>query len=294
MKRVKLFLLLTGLIFLQSSLFATDFSCNFENGATDANMWTIVKVVQGGSWAITATAAGHVFSFDRGGGFGENLISAKNVTMTDGVASADIIMHDGIGGSATGILVRYVDADNFYMYRLHYSEGKVQLYRKVAGTFTKLNENVLVGGGMPNFDQVYNLKIKVVGQTFTCFLDNVMQFVVTDDNTTLTAGTIGFRVFDQSVSIDNVLITSVDAAAVHSVEDARISIFYNKSAQKIELRSEFAISDICVYSVSGRTICETFNNGFEQAISVSNWCNGVYIIRINTSEGEIIRKITKI
>ena len=276
----------------QSVVFATDFSCNFENGATDANKWTIVKVVQGGTWAITPATTGNVFHFDRAGGFGENLISAKNVTMTDGIVSADLIMHDAIGGSATGILVRYVDVDNYYMYRLNWSEGKVQLYRKIGGTFTKLNEFDL--GASPDFDRVYNLKIKVEGQKFTCYLDNEEKFTTTDDNASLTSGTIGFRVYDQSVSIDNVLITAVGPSSVTSVEDTQTTLFYNRSNQKIELRSENEIYEIQIYNTSGSLLQKVPANDFEKTIPVSDWSNGVYIVRVNTTNGRIVKKIVKL
>ena len=186
----------------QSMVYATDFTCNFEN-ASDADKWNIVSIVSTGSWAVTSGTFGNVFRFNRGTASGtENIISAKNVTMTNGIVSSDIILHEkSISGAASGILFRYVDASNYYMLRLHCSQLKLQLYKKVGGTFTLLKET---GLSAINVDQVYNLKAKVEGGNITCYLDNVKKITATDN--ALTSGTIGFRIFDQSVSVDNVLV----------------------------------------------------------------------------------------
>jgi len=121
---------------LQSMVYATDFTCNFEN-ASDADKWNIVSIVSTGSWAVTSGTFGNVFRFNRGTASGaENVISAKDVTMTDGIVSSDIILHEkSIGGAASGILFRYVDASNYYMLRLHCSQLKLQLYKRIGGTF---------------------------------------------------------------------------------------------------------------------------------------------------------------
>lgn len=289
MKTIKI-LLVTMITLSQSMAFATDFSCNFET-STDADKWNIISIVSTGSWAVTSGSFGNVFNFNRGTASGtENVISAKDVTMTDGIVSSDIILHEkSIGGAASGILFHYVDASNYYMLRMHCSQLKLQLYKRIGGTFALLKETGLTA---INVDQVYNLKAKVEGENITCYLDNVEKLTATDN--ALTSGTIGFRIYDQSVSLDNVLITPVGGTtAFYPTKETDTSVIYNVGEQAISIKSDMVISEINVFDVSGSLVQKIAGGTSESKIYVSTWNNGIYMVRINTLKGEIVKKIVK-
>jgi len=172
-------------------------SCNFEN-LLDENKWLMEK---GQAWEKVVVAGNNLFKIPTGAG--ENLLLAKNIQFADGYAESDIIMHSSVGGAASGLLIRYTDQNNYYMVRLHSTEKELQLFVKQNGTFTKLKEIPV----SVNLETTYRLKIKTSGSTLKCYLNGELKIETVDD--TFTNGSTGFRVYDQSVSIDNVEIHKI-------------------------------------------------------------------------------------
>lgn len=170
------------------------FSYDFED-LQDADDW---EAAVGEEWEILNQAGNNVFKLPNG--TGENLLLLKNVQLADGYVESDITMHTSVGGAAGGLLVRYVNQNNYYMLRLHSTQHRLQLYKKENGTFTMLKDvSVSV-----NLEITYQLKIKFIDDSLKCYVNGDLKMEAFDE--TFTTGAIGFRVYDQSVSIDNVEI----------------------------------------------------------------------------------------
>ncbi|GLX70984.1 right-handed parallel beta-helix repeat-containing protein [Paenibacillus glycanilyticus] len=169
------------------------FSDNFEDG--NSSGWTTVN----GTWSV-ATDGTQVYKQTNTSG--EANAYAGDSSWDNYAVQADIKLNNQVIDTGSGILARYTDSNNFYMLRLNLS-GKLQLYKRVAGTFTLLGEsaeNVTVGTS-------YTLKLAVNGSTVKGYLNGVEKISKAD--TSLSSGKIGARSFNQSFSLDNVSVTEM-------------------------------------------------------------------------------------
>ncbi|HEY0826809.1 MAG TPA: BNR-4 repeat-containing protein [Bacilli bacterium] len=163
---------------------------DFEDG--DACGWTAVN----GTWGVV-TDVSKLYKQTATGG--EGLTYAGIGTWTDYTAQADLKLYDNVTNAASGILARYTDSNNYYMLRLHNS-GKVQLYKKVAGTFTLLTEATqTVSSG-----STYTLKLVLSGSTLTGYVNGTQKVSASDSS--LASGKIGVRTYKQTVGVDNVSV----------------------------------------------------------------------------------------
>lgn len=92
---------------------------DFEDGAADG--WTTV----GGSWNIGNEGS---LVYAQNGLYGESIAFAGEASWTDYILEADVKVKK-LGGNG-GILFRYQDANNFYMFRLNDTGSTADLYKK--------------------------------------------------------------------------------------------------------------------------------------------------------------------
>lgn len=165
------------------------FSDDFEDG--NSTGWTVVN----GSWSVVTDGTK---VFKQSGTTGEAMAYAGNTSWTNYTVQAKVKLYGQSSGS--GILGRYQNNNNFYMFRLHNASGKVQLYKRVAGTFTLLQETAVT----INLNTNYTLKLVLNGTGLTGYVDGVQKVSFTD--TSFANGCIGARSFDQSFCLDDVTV----------------------------------------------------------------------------------------
>lgn len=130
------------------------------------------------------------------------LIVTGNPAWTDYEVSTDTTILESysdvqtIGESA--IVVRYVDADNFYWAGIGLWNHKVSVGIKVAGVYTELAYSGSQSDIIQN--RKYNLKVAVKGQEITLFLDGIRVLSFTDG--THMSGLAGFRCWGSRVLYD--------------------------------------------------------------------------------------------
>ncbi|ERI94565.1 glycosyl hydrolase, family 31 [Clostridiales bacterium oral taxon 876 str. F0540] len=108
-----------------------------------------------------------------------------------------------IGSSASGLLFRYKDVNNYYHLRLN-SGGKLELFKKENGvtTFLKqLDEKI-------NKDTWYKLKAEIAGSTIKCYLNDIEKINITDSGSGITSGAIGLRTYKDTCSFDDIAVKS--------------------------------------------------------------------------------------
>jgi hypothetical protein len=167
-------------------------SDNFESGSS--SNWTLVN----GSWSVAVDGTN---VFKQSSMSGEGLEYSGSTWWTDYTVQGDLKLYNtDTSSTATGIIARYTDNNNYYMLRLNSGLGQVQLYKKVGGTFTLLQAAPMA----INTNAWYTLKLVLSGSEITGYVNEVQQVSVADSS--LTSGCIGARTFNQSASIDNIIV----------------------------------------------------------------------------------------
>ncbi|MFK7694330.1 right-handed parallel beta-helix repeat-containing protein [Paenibacillus sp. HJGM_3] len=174
----------------------TLFSDDFEDG--NSTGWTTGS----GAWSVV-TDGTKVYKQTSSSSGGEALVYAGNAAWTNYAVKADIKLYNNNTSAGSGILARYVDNNNYYMFRLHQS-GKVQLYKKAAGTYTLLGDaDQAVTAG-----STYTLKLELNGSALTGYVNGAAKISLTD--TSFSGGQIGARSYSQTIAIDNVVVTAIN------------------------------------------------------------------------------------
>lgn len=190
--------LITGFWVKQNTvLAATLFSDDFEDG--NSTGWTVVN----GGWSVVTDGTK---VFKQANTSGEASVYAGTSTWTNYTVEAKIKLYNNANGTASGIIARYVNSSNYYMFRLHSNDSKVELYKKVGGTFTKITDVAMT----ISTNTWYTLKLVLNGSSLTGYVDGVQKVSATD--TSFTSGCIGARTYAQSVAIDDVIVTDSSSA----------------------------------------------------------------------------------
>lgn len=166
------------------------FSDDFEDG--NSTGWTVVN----GSWSVVTDGTK---VFKQSSTSGEGLVYAGNSSWTNYTVEAKLKLYNVGANTASGIIARYADGNNYYLLRLHGS-GKVQLYKKAGGTFALLQEATQTGAA----NTWYTLKLVMNGSVLTGYVDGVQKVSVTDSSGA--SGCIGARTYTQSAAIDDVVV----------------------------------------------------------------------------------------
>jgi hypothetical protein len=148
-----------------------------------------------GTWTVTSDGS-YVYKQTYTGG--EAISSAGSSSLADYALQADVKLYDNSTNSGSGILARYQDSGNYYMLRL--SGGNVQLYKKVGGVSTLLQQTPY----SYTTGTTYTLKLTLGGSTLTGYVNGVQKISVTDGS--FAAGKIGLRTYQQTASFDNVSV----------------------------------------------------------------------------------------
>ena len=103
--------------------------------------------------------------------------------------------------SSSGLIARAsADFSSFYTLRINYGQDKVQLYRKVNGSWTKLGETELAASP----GTWYLLRLELRGSSINGYVNGIRKISVTD--TTLTNGYAGLRTYNQTAVFDNFMV----------------------------------------------------------------------------------------
>ena len=74
-------------------------------------------------------------------------------------------------------------------------------------------------------------------------------------------------------------------------EKAAITIYPNPVGDVLYIQSSTAVEQLIIYDISGRMLKQIPNPS--QEINVSSLAKGIYLVKVKTEEGEVIRKIVK-
>ena len=104
---------------------------------------------------------------------------------------------------------------------------------------------------------------------------------------------------DGSFIIDphTTLVNNEEECEALSINDYEFTLLFNLSPNPvnssfiIENNSNFTIKEIKIYAVSGKLVLEKTNNN--NTIDISHLSTGLYLVKIQTEVGEIIKKVVK-
>lgn len=163
-------------------------SNNFDNGT--ATGWTAT-----GAWSV-ASDGSNVYRSPSV--TGESVASAGNTLWQNYFVQGNVKILSAAGSS--GILGRYVDANNYYMLRVHESLDRVQLYKRTtANGFVLLDDAALA----IDVNQWNTLRLVMNGGAIQGWVNGVLRVQATDASPIAT-GKIGLRAFDSATSFDAV------------------------------------------------------------------------------------------
>jgi hypothetical protein len=168
------------------------FQDDYEDG--DAAGWTAVS----GTWGVAIDGT-NVYS--QTSTSGEAIAYAGTGAWTDYTYEAKVKLNTSYGNA--GLVYRYADASNFYMFRLNNNGGKVELYKRVGGTFTL----VASAAQTVSIGQWYTLKVVVNGNHTIGYVDGVEKIDWTNSVAELGSGKIGFRMSSSAATFDDVAVT---------------------------------------------------------------------------------------
>lgn len=168
---------------------------DFNNGL--ATGWTPTS----GTWSVQSSQ----YSGQAGGSNSYSI--AGESTWTDYTLDAKVnVTNNTNGNKDAGLIVRYTDANNYYMLYIknndHASSRKMELIKTVAGVKTTL------GYSNPSIvaDTLYAYKIVLNGGNISVYKDGALQFSAVD--TAFTSGKIGLRTYANTKAIfDDVSVT---------------------------------------------------------------------------------------
>ncbi|MGG1516345.1 hypothetical protein ABE504_13075 [Paenibacillus oryzisoli] len=168
-------------------------SDNFEDG--DAQGWS----ASSGNWSVVADAT---YAYQQSANTAAEAVAATgDANWTNYDVLADMTPKSTTSGAATGIIGRYADNNNYYLLRL--STNQVQLLKKVNGTFTTLAAKSYT----ENLNTAYSLKLSMRGNTLVGSVNGIEELTVNDSS--IAAGKIGLRAYNQQAVFDNIQVKGV-------------------------------------------------------------------------------------
>ena len=91
------------------------------------------------------------------------------------------------------------------------------------------------------------------------------------------------------LAIDDIKITAGNTASISEVENARVALYPNPVSSILNIEAQ-GIQEVSVLDINGRTVMSMQNTN---TIDMSNLANGVYFVRVITTDGVSTQKITR-
>jgi hypothetical protein len=186
---------------------------DFEDG--DMTGWTIGT----GTWEVSANSSRpigeqNIIRNTNGSTNSEALVYAGDASWTD--YSYQATVKNGTGNSpSAGLVVRYANMNNYYMLRLNKGTQRLQLYKKVGGTFTLLQQTAVT----ITTDTWNKLKAEVRGNRIKGYVDGVELIDFTNALGELASGKIGLRSFEDTPSVDDIRVVRLNEFLDDDFED---------------------------------------------------------------------------
>ncbi|KQO18474.1 immunoglobulin-like domain-containing protein [Paenibacillus sp. Leaf72] len=180
------------------------FTDDFQDG--DLQGWTVNNSSIIKAAADPASASNQVLYVSAGD---EAIASVNQDIGSDYVYEAKV--KKVAAGAFPGILARYSDVNNFYMFQL--GDNRFSLSKRVGGTTTTLGEYPIT----INVNQWYTMRIIVEGSKMKAYVDDKLIFNVTD--TSLTSGKAGFRSRWEKSALDDVGIWQIPSPKPEAPSD---------------------------------------------------------------------------
>ncbi|WP_020617696.1 family 16 glycoside hydrolase [Paenibacillus daejeonensis] len=178
------------------------FSDDFEDGTLDKwqlrseDRWTIQdeggKVLSSGNRTSTSL-----------------LIAKEGASWTDYSFEARTHPHLANGKENAGLIFRVTDADNYYMYRINADAKRLELFKAIGGTLTRIQE---ADTAFTPAKQWYTIKVIVQGNTIEAYVDGEPMTSWTNPDQELSTGGVGFRTTSAHVKFDDVIVSALNRA----------------------------------------------------------------------------------
>ena len=110
-------------------------------------------------------------------------------------------------------------------------------------------------------------------------------------NAILPAGTYYFVISAAGeYTVDIKLASDVDVESIEELSKS-FNIYPNPVNDILSIEAEAQVENVVVYDIFGRHQLEV--SGQQSAISVANFNNGVYFVKVRTENGEVIKRFVK-
>jgi hypothetical protein len=125
-----------------------------------------------------------------------------NTSWRDYAIDADVkVTAEGTGATGPGIVFRFVDANNFYLFQLRRAAGVVRLWKKQAGIWSQVGSDAPFPASLNTW---YALRVEVAGTSIRCYANDCKLIDVQDP--TFGAGAVGLRAGNTAARFDNIHI----------------------------------------------------------------------------------------
>ncbi|WP_246608387.1 S-layer homology domain-containing protein [Paenibacillus agaridevorans] len=181
------------------------FSDDFEDGTLDnwisqtEDLWTVTEddgFLNEGKFLSSGNRTDTSF-----------LIAKDGASWTDYTFEARVHPHLANGQENAGLIFRVTDAENYYMYRINAKEKRLELFKAVNDTLTRI---VSADTAFTPSKQWYTIKVALQGNTIQAYVDGVLMTTWTNPVEELTTGGVGFRTTSANVKFDDVIVSAIN------------------------------------------------------------------------------------
>lgn len=113
--------------------------------------------------------------------------------------------------------------------------------------------------------------------------------------TGVTAGTVTVKatsVAYPAISGTKVITISDPSVGIQELDETTFSVYPNPTVNTVNVSSAYNIQSISIHSVVGQEILKVAGNkGTEMSVNVANLSNGIYLVKIVTDKGQVVKRI---
>jgi hypothetical protein len=246
-----------------------------------------------GEWDVVDDSGNYMMRYTAASSGG--VLALVKLAAFDGVTSADYYVEAKIrprengttGNKQLYILARYVDGDNWYAGALNVQNAttstQVEIAKMLAGSLSRPKQvkKPITQGALGMLDgQWYSLRLELLGNTLTVYLDGETIATTTDDSFTA-QGLIGFWTANKSFEVDDVKVGNANdkpASLLISPSDASYAAEVGDAARVISVTAK---------SDSGEDDSFTAVSSNTDVVSVSVVGNSVSLVPVGEGEATI-------